>query len=77
LRTTDLDIYIFARFKVNYEHMPLRSSANFKLVLSRHRKELRGAPKDASPRPWPIWPMRKSVTGYEHNAVVTEAKKQN
>jgi len=37
---------------------------NFKLVMSRERKELRGAPKIAGPRPWPIWPMRKSVTGH-------------
>jgi len=42
--------------------MALRSFANFKLILSRHRKELRGAPKSAGP--WPIWPKRKSVTAY-------------
>jgi len=30
--------------------MPLSSFANFKLVMSRHRKELRGAPKSAGPK---------------------------
>jgi len=30
--------------------------------MSHHRKELLGAPKARSPRPWPMWPMRKSVT---------------
>ena len=40
--------------------MPLRSFANFKLVISRHRKELRGALKVRGHR---SWPMRKSVTG--------------
>jgi len=29
--------------------------------LSRHRNELRGDPKSAGPRPWPILPMRKFV----------------
>jgi len=29
--------------------MPLRSFAIFQLMLSRHRKELRGAPKSAGP----------------------------
>jgi len=24
-----------------------------------------GPPKARGPRPWPIWPVRKSVTGYE------------
>ena len=43
--------------------MPLRSFAYFQLMLSRHKKELRGAAKARGPRPWPIWPMRKSVTG--------------
>jgi len=43
--------------------MPLHSFPKFKLVLSRHKKELRGAPKAWGPRPWPICPMRKSVTG--------------
>ena len=57
-----LDICIFARFKANCEVTPLRSFANFKLLMSRHRKELRGPPKARDPRPWPIWPMRKSVT---------------
>jgi len=42
--------------------MALCNFANFKLILSRHRKELRGAPKSAGPRP--IWPMRKSVSAY-------------
>jgi len=31
--------------------------------MIRHRKELRVAPKTRGPRPWPTWPMRKSVTG--------------
>jgi len=45
--------------------MPLRSFANFKLIMIRHRKELRGAPNTWGPRPWPTWPMRKSVTAYK------------
>jgi len=44
--------------------MPLRSFENFKLTMSLHRKEFRGAPKARGPRSWPIWPMRKSVTGH-------------
>jgi len=44
--------------------MPLRSSSNFKLMTSRHRKELRGTPKARGPNPWLIWPMSKSVTSY-------------
>jgi len=55
------DVCIFARFKANYEVVPLRSFANFKLIISSHRKELCGDPKARGPRPWP---MRKSVTGY-------------
>jgi len=43
--------------------MPLRSFANFKLVISCH-KELHGAPKSRGPRPWP---MRKSVTDSRSN----------
>jgi len=32
--------------------------------LSRHRKDrCPGSPKARGPRPWPIWPMRKSVPG--------------
>jgi len=42
--------------------MPLRIFANFNLLMSRHRKELCGAPKARGAMPWPIWPMRKSVT---------------
>jgi len=38
-----LDVCIFARFKANCEVTPLRSYTNFKLVMCRHRKELRGA----------------------------------
>jgi len=38
-------VCIFARFKVNCEVMTLLSFANFKIVMSRHRKEWRGAPK--------------------------------
>jgi len=38
-----LDVCIFARFKVNCELVPLLSFAVFKLIVSRHRKELRGA----------------------------------
>jgi len=34
--------------------------------MIRQRKELRGAPKTRSPRPWPTWPMRKSVTAWRH-----------
>jgi len=41
--------------------MTPHSFANFKLIMSRHRKELRGAPKARDPRPWP---MRKSVTDH-------------
>jgi len=52
-----LDFCIFARFKVNCEIMPLRSFPNFKLVMSRCRKELRGPPKARGPRLWPIRPM--------------------
>ena len=62
LRTTCLDVCIFPHFKVNCEVIPLCSFANFKLVMSCHRKELRGALKPRGPRPWPIWPIRKSVT---------------
>ena len=35
--------------------------------MSRHKKELRGAPKARGLRPWPIWPMHKSVTVYGAN----------
>jgi len=38
-----LDVCIFAHFKLNCEVMPLRTFANFKLVMSNYRKELRGA----------------------------------
>jgi len=38
-------VFIFARFKVNCVVTTGRSFANFKLIMSRHRKELRGAPK--------------------------------
>jgi len=31
--------------------------------MSRRGKELCGAPKAQGPRPWPIWPIRKSATG--------------
>jgi len=62
-RALFLDVRIFARFKVDCEVMPLRSFANFKLVMSRHMKELRRTHKTRGPRPWPIRPMRKSVTG--------------
>jgi len=44
--------------------MLLRSFPNFELVMSRYRRELRGAPKVRGPRPWPMWPMRKSVTAH-------------
>jgi len=37
-----LDVCIFVRFKVNCEIMLLRSWAIFKLIMSRHRNELRG-----------------------------------
>ena len=53
-----LDISIFARLKVNCEVM----LANFKLLNESSRKELRGAVKARVHRPWPIWPVRKSVT---------------
>jgi len=43
LGTTGLDICIFARLNVHCEIMPLRSFANFELVMSRYRKELRRA----------------------------------
>jgi len=32
------------------EVMPLHNFANFKLVMNRQRKELRGAPKSAEPK---------------------------
>jgi len=50
LPTIDSEVCIFARSKVNCEVMPLHSFANFKLIMSRHRKELvaRG-PKNAGP----------------------------
>ena len=35
LRATVLDICVFAHFKVNCEFVPLRSFANFELVMSR------------------------------------------
>jgi len=54
-----LDVCIFARFQVHCEVTPMRSFADFKLVMSRHRKESRGVPQAQCPRPWP---MRKSVT---------------
>ena len=38
-----LDVCIFARFEVNCEVMLLRSFTIFKLMMSRHREELRGA----------------------------------
>jgi len=38
-------VCIFARIKVNCEVMHLHSFANFKSILSRHRKGLGGAPK--------------------------------
>jgi len=50
-----LDVCIFARFEVNCEVMPIRNFANFrlvmnfKLVMSRQSKELRGALKSAGP----------------------------
>jgi len=44
--------------------MLLRSFAIFKLIMSRHWKELRGDPKVRGLWPWPIWPMRKSVSAY-------------
>ena len=44
-RALVIDVCVFARFKVNCESIPLRSLANLKLVMSVHRKELRGAPK--------------------------------
>ena len=58
-----LDVLFFARFKVHCEVMHVRIFSSFKLILSRHTKELRGAPKTRGPRPRPIWPMRKFVTG--------------
>jgi len=57
-----LDVCIFARFEVNCEVMPLRSFANFKLVMSRHRKELRGTPKARAPRP--VVPNRWATGGF-------------
>jgi len=44
--------------------MSPRSFAKFKLIMSRHRKELRMPPKARGPKPWPIWPMRKPVTDF-------------
>jgi len=49
LRTTDLKVCTFARFKENCEVMLLRSFKNFKLMLSHHRKELCGDPKSEEP----------------------------
>jgi len=61
-RAVVLDVCIFARFKENCEVMPVRSFVNFKLVMSHHGKELCKVPKAWGSKPWPIWPMRKSVT---------------
>ena len=47
-------------FQNNCEVIPLCSFANFKLIISRDKKELRWAQKARDPRPWP---MRRSVTG--------------
>ena len=55
-RALVVDVSIFARFKVNCEVMPQHSLPNFKLAISRHRKELRRA------QPWPVC---KSATAYE------------
>jgi len=58
--------------------MPLCSFPNFKLAMSRHMKELRGAPKARGSRPRPIWPMRKSVTAFNLiNAIRTFQKLEN
>jgi len=41
--------------------------------MSNYRKELRAAPKSAGPRPWPIWPMRKSdpgITSYHFQQIL-------
>jgi len=46
--------------------MPMCSFANFKLIMSHHRKELRGAPKAQGPRPWPVC---KSVTAFQISVV--------
>jgi len=62
-----IDICISVHFKVNCEVMPLRSFANFKLIFRRNRKSCAGPPKARGPRPWPIWPMRKSVPAYGCN----------
>ena len=67
-------VCIFARFKVSCDVMPLRSFANVKLLRSRH-KELRGAAKARDPGPWPIWSMRKSVTGRVTRAISSFLKK--
>jgi len=64
-----LDVLFFARFKVHCEVMHVRIFSSFKLILSRHTKELRGAPKTRGPRPRPIWPMRKSVTEVKYSGV--------
>ena len=45
--------------------MPLRSFANFKLRMSLIGRSWAGPQKARGPRPWPIWPMRKSVTAGE------------
>jgi len=37
--------------------------------MSRYREELSGAPKARCPKPWPIWPVRKSVTGCHNHCV--------
>jgi len=54
-------VCIFARFKVNCEDMPLRSFANYKVIMRRHRKEFRGSSKSRGARPWPIWPLCKFI----------------
>jgi len=32
-------------------------------------KSCAGPPKARDPRPWPIWPMRKSVPGYRREVI--------
>jgi len=68
----NLDVCIFAHFKINCEVMPLRSFPKFKLVMRRHTvgRCCAGPQKARGPRLWPIWPMRKSVTGCKQCKIV-------
>jgi len=60
-------MWISAPFKVNCKVMPLRSFANFSYYWVVIRKNCAGPKKARGPRPWPIWPMRKSFPDYKRS----------